>query len=99
MDYTAAPRSFRDRPVVYAGFPADLGRCPGGLSGTADLPVGAAGIEKAPEREVSGVFSDSMIPSLAARWPVDSTANLSDSGREAILAEGFGNGPVGCRRG
>ena len=35
-----------------------------------------------------------MIPSLAARWPVDSTANLSDSGREAILAEGFGNGPV-----
>jgi len=40
-----------------------------------------------------------MIPILAARWPVDSTVNLSDFGQEAILAEGFGNGPVGCRRG
>ncbi len=34
MDYTANPRPVAD-PVVYAGFPADLGRCPGRLPGTA----------------------------------------------------------------
>ena len=66
--------------------------------GQVGFPVNPAGQEK-PRSGWSPGFFLFYDTSLAARWRVDSTANLSDFGREAILAEGFGNRPVGCRWG